>query len=304
MSEVIMHKIMNVSNSPMMSSKEIADITGKDLSHVHRDIKKMLSQLEADKYAGEKEYDRGSRTQYKYIKPSAIEKIMNIGHDPQQDHEKYQEVKDYRGYISEILLDHDLTILLMTGYDVKARLKVIQRWKELEQQVEQPQFAIPTSLSGALMLAAQQAEQIEKQQAVIAQQAPAVAFVERFVEADGLHNVRQTAKALEIPEKEFVSRCIAAKILYRTNKALTGYQQWKDAGYLTHKEDEINGKARLQVMFTPKGIAWLGKRLIKAQAQIIAFERKVEKNTATKKAEEPPHLKALAALGIRKGAHA
>jgi phage antirepressor YoqD-like protein len=174
----------------------------------------------------------------------------------------------------------------------------------LEQQVAQPQFAIPTSLSGALMLAAQQAEQIEKQQAVIAQQAPAVAFVERFVEADGLHNVRQTAKALEIPEKEFVSRCIAAKVLYRTNKALTGYQQWKDAGYLTHKEDEINGKARLQVMFTPKGIAWLGKRLIKAQAQIIAFERKVEKNTATQKAEEPPHLKALAALGIRKGAHA
>jgi phage antirepressor YoqD-like protein len=265
-----MNQLMTISNSQMMSSKEIAQLTGKRHADVIRDIRNMIDAID----------------------------------DAVLRHEQYQEVIDARGYTSEFLIDHELSIVLGTGYSVQHRLSLVRRWKELEQQVAQPHFAIPTSLSGALMLAAQQAEQIEKQQAVIAQQAPAVAFVERFVEADGLHNVRQTAKALEMPEKEFVSRCIAAKILYRTNKVLTGYQQWKDAGYLTHKEDEINGKARLQVMFTPKGIAWLGKRLIKAQAQIIAFERKVEKNTATQKAEEPPHLKALAALGIRKGAHA
>jgi phage antirepressor YoqD-like protein len=232
MSEVIMHKIMNVSNSQMMSSKEIAQLTGKEHKQVLRDIRVLLEQI-------------GGTNLYP---------------------EQYQVVTLPNGMTGEIRLDQELSIVLGTGYSVQHRLSLVRRWKELEQQVAQPQFAIPTSLSGALMLAAQQAEQIEKQQAVIAQQAPAVAFVERFVEADGLHNVRQTAKALEMPEKEFVSRCIAAKILYRTNKALTGYQQWKDAGYLTHKEDEINGKARLQVMFTPKGIAWLGKRLIKAEA--------------------------------------
>jgi phage antirepressor YoqD-like protein len=228
---VIMHQLMNVSNSQMMSSKEIAQLTEKRHTDVLRDIRNMLSQL------GNAELRS----------------------------EQYQVVTLPNGMTGEILLDQELSIVLGTGYSTPHRLSLVRRWKKLEQQVAQPHFAIPTSLSGALMLAAQQAEQIEQQQALIANQMPAVAFVERFVEADGLHNVRQTAKALEIPEKEFVSRCIAAKILYRTNKALTGYQQWKDAGYLTHKEDEINGKARLQVMFTPKGIAWLGKRLIKSE---------------------------------------
>lgn len=197
---------------------------------------------------------------------------------------------------TEYLLNKRDSLVLVAQNSPEFTARIVDRWQELESG----QFAIPTTLSGALMLAAQQAEQIEKQNALIAQQAPAVAFVERFVDADGLHNVRQTAKALEIPEKEFVSRCIAAKVLYRTNKALTGYQQWKDAGYLTHKEDEANGKARLQVMFTPKGIAWLGKRLIKAKAQVTAAESENQGSGYVQQLGEPPHVAALRALGIKR----
>jgi anti-repressor protein len=88
-----------------MSSKEIAELTGKELKHIHRDIKEMLIKLDG----------------------------------PNLDHEQYQEVKDNRGYTSEFLLDHDLTILLVTGYDINARMTVIKRWKELEAQVALPQ---------------------------------------------------------------------------------------------------------------------------------------------------------------------
>lgn len=255
-----MNQLMNISNSQMMSSKEIAQLTEKRHADVLRDIRNMCDQLGSAELRSE----------------------------------QYQVVALPNGMTGEILLDQELSIVLGTGYSVQHRLSLVRRWKELEQQVAQPQFAIPTTLSGALMLAAQQAEQIEKQSTLIAQQAPAVAFVERFVEADGLHNVRQTAKALEIPEKEFVSRCIAAKVLYRTNKVLTGYQQWKDAGYLTHKEDEANGKARLQVMFTPKGIAWLGKRLIKSETPKEAKAVVIEQPTLA------PHVAALMSLGIKR----
>lgn len=57
--------------------------------------------------------------------------------------------------------------------------RLVDRWQELESQ----RFNIPTTLSGALRLAAEQAEQIEKQREQIAIAAPKVAFVDEYVDA-------------------------------------------------------------------------------------------------------------------------
>ena len=83
-----------------MSSKEIALITGKDHGHVLRDIKSMISELEKD--------------------------------NPNLDDTDYKVVKDNRGYYSEILLNEDLSLCLGAGYSVVLRMKIIKRWKELE----------------------------------------------------------------------------------------------------------------------------------------------------------------------------
>ena len=81
-----------------MTSREIADLTGKEVSHVNRDIRKMLDELKKD--------------------------------DPCLDHPK--EDKDSRGYTTCFHLRRELTDCLLTGYSASARMRVIKRWHELE----------------------------------------------------------------------------------------------------------------------------------------------------------------------------
>jgi hypothetical protein len=59
------------------------------------------------------------------------------------------------------MLDRELTDCLLTGYSVVLRNRVIKRLRELEEQQAAPAFSIPSTLSGALRLAAEQAEQYE-----------------------------------------------------------------------------------------------------------------------------------------------
>lgn len=85
-----------------MSSREIAELTGKQHSHVVRDIRAMLNELGK--------------------------------HDPNLDHQ-YSEKKDRRGYTSRFDLDRELTETLITGYSIVLRNRVIKRLRELEQQL-------------------------------------------------------------------------------------------------------------------------------------------------------------------------
>ncbi|MCD5994177.1 Rha family transcriptional regulator [Pseudomonas sp. CDFA 602] len=80
-----------------MSSREIANVTGKRHNNVKRDIASMLSDLEEDVLSFEHIYlDGQNREQVEY------------------------------------LLDRELTDTLLTGYSAKMRRAVIRRWTELE----------------------------------------------------------------------------------------------------------------------------------------------------------------------------
>lgn len=107
-------KIIN--GEPMMGSRSIADMTGKDHSSVVvRDIKNMLKQLN--------------------IYPAT----------PQDNENKsfFIKMKTYNGreVIEEIFLDQDLSTTLVTGYSVQERYKVIKRWGDLESGKAQPRIA-------------------------------------------------------------------------------------------------------------------------------------------------------------------
>lgn len=103
-----------------MSSREIADLTGKDHKNVIRDIRSMLDDLAGD----------GS----------------DLSH--------VREDKDARGYTAAFHLDRELTDTLLTGYSAVLRRKVIARWHELEGGAH----AVPQTLPEALRLAADLAE--------------------------------------------------------------------------------------------------------------------------------------------------
>ena len=104
-----MNDLVNTSTQTM-SSKEIAELTGKRHDHVLRDIRNMVQELDS----------------------------------PKLGDEQYQEVKDNRGYTAEILLDKELSITLVSGYSVVMRNKIVRRWLELESKVNQQ---IPTEFT-------------------------------------------------------------------------------------------------------------------------------------------------------------
>ena len=89
-----------VTNPKVMLSIEIAALTGKNHKDVMRDIRVIVEQMQsADlRFAFESTSYKGSNG---------------------------QEYKCYE-------LDYEATMIVMTGYDVVARAKVIKRWQELE----------------------------------------------------------------------------------------------------------------------------------------------------------------------------
>lgn len=86
-----------------MSSREIAEITGKRHPDVKRDIVSMLSDLKED--------------------------VSGFAHIYFDSRSRQQ---------TEYLLDREHTECLLTGYSPMLRMRVIRRWRELESQAEGP----------------------------------------------------------------------------------------------------------------------------------------------------------------------
>ena len=120
--------------------------------------------------------------------------------------------------------------LVVAGYSDEVRARIIDRWQELERQVSTPVHLVPQTFSQALMLAAQQAEQIEHQHAVIEQQRPAVEFVDHYVSCSGDRGFREVCKLLNANESEFRLFLIDNDIMYRLGGVLTPHARHMDAG--------------------------------------------------------------------------
>lgn len=96
-----------IMQSLIMTSREIAELTGKRHDNVLRDIENMIVDLQAD---SENSNLRSA------IKPS----IYRI-EGQQREYPQYE-------------LDFDSTMCLVAGYSTPLRMRIIKRWRELEQQ--------------------------------------------------------------------------------------------------------------------------------------------------------------------------
>lgn len=207
-----------------MSSSEIAELTGKQHSHVIRDIRETLGALKDD---------------------------------PDLDHPR--EDKDSRGYTVNFHLGRELTEILLVGYSIPLRVKVIRRLHELEMEINHQSPALPQTFAEALRLAADQQEQIEKQQAQLAIAAPKAEFVDKYVDSTGLKGFRQVAKLLGAKENELREFLVDSKIQYRLGGEWCAYQNHIDAGRFQVRTGTSNHSDHVynEAKFTPKGVAWL-----------------------------------------------
>ncbi|EJO3532749.1 Rha family transcriptional regulator [Salmonella enterica] len=134
--------LVSADTQVLMSSREIAELTGKHHKEVCRDIRVMLVQL----YGGsESQYIRSADLLYE-----TNQGVSCFNYDPSNPN----------GW--EYQLDRRHTEILITGYDVKRRAAVIDRWFALESGAARPQHAVPQTLSEALMLAANLAKENEQ----------------------------------------------------------------------------------------------------------------------------------------------
>lgn len=206
-----------------MDSREIAERTGKQHAHVCRDIRDMLLEL------GEDESKFGS---------------VYMGGNGEER----------RCYI----LPKRECLILASGYNVKLRAAIIDRWAELE-ALQQP--TIPKTFAEALQLAADQARTIEEQAAQIEAAKPAVAFLDEYVEAKSTQALSTVAKVLGIKPHAFFQRLDDMGILFRRDGSWLPYQEHIDAGRFEVKVGTKNGHAWFQAKATPKGVSWLAGRL-------------------------------------------
>ncbi|MNZ30162.1 Phage antirepressor protein KilAC domain protein [compost metagenome] len=269
----------NVARNVTMSSREIAELTGKEHKNVIRDIRVMLIELygadELERIVPEKYRNRHTE----YIRENAgaiMDAIFGDGSKRSHDDSRgFSWDRDTRGYVSEFRLNRTLTETLVTGYSIPLRHKVIQRLHQLEGRLQQSEpssaFYIPRTMSEALRLAADLAEQNAGLQQVVAEQAPKVAALERLTDAGGAMCMTDAAKHLGVPRKALLAWLQANRWIYRRAGTAhwLAYQPRMAAGYLLHKvtvigEDE-QGLSRMasQVRVTSKGMAALARQLLK-----------------------------------------
>ena len=214
--------VESVAHAVTMSSREIAELTGKEHRNVMRDIRVMLSEL----------YGAGG--------------VLNF----EQTYRNEQNGQEY----PEFLLPRREVEILLTGYSVALRAKVIDRLRELEAQ----QLRIPQTLSEALRLAADQAEQIERQQQALIAAEPKVRFYDNYADGTGLKGFRQVAKLIGAKEGEFREFLASKRIMYRLGGEWVAYADHINAGRFAVKTGQAdNGHNYNAAKFTPKGVEWI-----------------------------------------------
>ena len=211
-----------------MTSREIAELTGKQHKDVLYDIRKMLSEL------GLSSADFSA--QYK----DSTGRTLPCFNLPKRE-----------------------TLILVSGYSIPMRAKIIDRWEALEAKVGAGWAAIPQTLPEALRLAADLAEQKAKAEAQLAIAAPKVQFHDAVAEAINCQSVQEIAKVLETGPNRLFKFLRDEGLLMRDNLP---YQKHLDAGLFRVVEKQYNdGRGEsytyTRTLVTGKGLTYIQKRL-------------------------------------------
>lgn len=218
--------------SATMSSREIADLTGKRHDNVMRDTRATLIEL----------YGEGGLLSFE---------------DTLLNDQNGQAYPIYR-------LPKRETLILVSGYSVAMRAKIIDRWQELEgRQSFDP--SDPRQLLSTLIDYANSNIALQEQ---VAELAPKAEALDRIATADGSFCITDAAKTLQIQRKVLFAFLRSHRWIY--TRAGGGdeiaYQDKLAYGFLEHKTTTVHrsdGSERVttQVRVTPKGLARLAKEL-------------------------------------------
>lgn len=250
-------------NIKTMSSREIAELTGKRHDHVLRDIRAYAGAvIQIERGLSVRSMDWNDKEGMQFLGDTPVEGVtfgMELNPQNKQSYPICQ-------------LDKNTTLIIVSGYNVLLRKRIIERWAELEQQAQTSAPVIPQTLSQALRLAADQADLIDQQNERLALAEPKAAALDVIDSAMGSLNARDTAKSLGIQPQKFNAWCIAHKWMYRDGKdklqmdsrrMKQGFMEQRPVTYrvkVNHNGATFyETRATTQPLFTPKGLTHLAK---------------------------------------------
>ena len=212
-----------------MSSQEIAELTGKQHKDVRRDIQNMEQELSRT-FAQKSEPSTGGR-------PSVI-----------------------------YLLPKRETLILVSGYNLPMRAKIIDRWQELEAaQRPDPMVALsdPATMRALLLGYTEKVIALEGR---VSELQPKAVALDRIANTDGSLCLMDAAKTLQVRPKDLIGYMKAHLWIFMRvgTSHWVGRAEKLNAGYLEHKVTTIHrtdGTERIttQVRVTPKGLAKLAE---------------------------------------------
>jgi len=149
--------------------------------------------------------------------------------------------------------------------------RIVDRWQELEARqttaLALPDFTDPVAAARAWADAkeAERTAQATTTKALEHLEAakPAIEFHERVGDADSLHSIDETSKALQAPPRKFRDALTTQRDLFR--KDGLPRQEYLDRGYVRVVETMIRlpqgDKPYPQTFFTGKGLQWIQRRI-------------------------------------------
>lgn len=192
-----------------MSTREIAELTGKLHHHVLRDFREVCDALEiTDTNFGCSYTDGSGRSLPMYSLPK------------------------------------DMALILVSGYSIPMRSKIIKRWLELE--AKEPVAAIPSDYAAALRLAATQHEALQVASAQLAIAAPKVKVYDDVI-ADKIMSLRSMVRMFHgVNSMKTQADLTRMGYLYKNCQGINVYAKYRDI-YFSERVIEQGGFRQITV---------------------------------------------------------
>ncbi|WP_375674592.1 Rha family transcriptional regulator [Bartonella sp. AP9QHHD] len=222
----------NSVSTQTMSSREIAELCGKEHRNVMRDIRQILTELKIE------------LSDFSGLYKDSTGRTLPCYNLPKRE-----------------------CLILVSGYSTALRAKIIDRWQELERQVTTPQvdYSKPEALLGVLN---HLQSQIEQKDHVIAELAPKAKALDGLKRSDGLFGLIEAAKMLEVRPKDLTDYLRKHDWVYRRapGTPLLPYQDkikkgFMDCPAITIQRPDGTEKVLPSTKITSRGLACLREQI-------------------------------------------